>query len=183
MARFAPEHLELWTKADNYGGRDWSDWYVVETRHRDSDRLSESNWDSAFAILDAAARRLGERRCTLTDDGHPVRCIEVARANHWAVGWCEALCVHKDSPPSILRAADDIRRRLADYPVLDESDYGQREFDYAAQQWADFDLRDRLFYIGRANESAGEEISIFAARRPSLPAADMGGLLQMLARE
>jgi len=181
--RFEPTRLKMWERSNNYTGRDWSDWYVVVSHNRDSDLLDESNWHCATELLEAPARRLGDRRCTIKDHGQPTRCIEVATFNHWGVGWIEALCVHKDSPPSVLRAADYIARRLENYPVLDDSDYSQREFDYARDYWQRADVRERLHYIKAANDRAGEEISIFAARRPTLPESDMGGLLQMLARE
>src|SRR5882762_4318718 len=122
MPEFVPTYLTLWTHPDCYAGPDWSNWYTIVSRHRDSDILDESNWEAAAELLEVPARRLGERRCTLNiqppwlrnvaikaDTRESVRCIQVPRDSHWGVGWCEALRVHKDSPPSILRAADDIR--------------------------------------------------------------------------
>ena len=179
MAKFIPEHLKLWTHPDCYAGPDWSNWYTVVSRHRDSHILDESNFECAAEILETAAKRLGARRCLVKEDGQRMRCIETARDRHWAVGWCEALRVHKDSPASILRAADDIRRRLASYPILDDSDFGQREFDYIRECWESCDVRGRLDYIRTANKH-GESISRFAARRPDLPRDDNGGLYQLL---
>jgi hypothetical protein len=195
MPEFVPTHLTLWKRPDCYAGPDWSNWCTIVTRHRDSDILGESNWECAVDILETAANRVGQRRCTLnidppwisnvagkSDTREPVRCIQTATDSHWAVGWCEALRVHKDSPPSILRAADDIRRRLADYPILDESDYSKREWSYATELWESLDIRGRAFYIGKANKH-GESISVFAARRARLPDSDCGELFQMLVRE
>ena len=65
----------------NYAGEIPSDsLLVVLTRSRDSDILSESNWEVAL-------ERLGGESDT----------VEIHRFGHWACGWGEALCVQAGS--------------------------------------------------------------------------------------
>ena len=65
----------------NYAGEIPSDsLLVVLTRSRDSDILSESNWEVAL-------ERLGGESDT----------VEIHRFGHWACGWWEALCVQAGS--------------------------------------------------------------------------------------
>ena len=77
---------------------------------RDSDALERSNYAAAWS----AYRRAG---VNVRADGF----------NHWAVGWIDEMIV------PISRAAVEVlaelRGRLESYPVLDDEDYSQREWD------------------------------------------------------
>jgi hypothetical protein len=172
IERYVPKHLSLWTLPDYYAGETFEDYYVVMSRHRDSDLLTESNWDVAEARLDAAILALPGQ-----DDG-----IEpwftVARASHWAVGWCETMLVHKDAPEALLRAADRIAGSIADYPVLDESDFCQREEDAAQSWWEQCGTAERVRLMKRIGRS------IFAAKHKHYAdAADDNGMLRELLLE
>lgn len=123
-------HLRRWTRADNYAGADLSDRYTVIGRTRDANLLEASNYDVACAQLQA-----------LDPDG---RYVEIHHFRHWACGWIDALTVRVDAPAALLAAADTLLAQLADYPILDESDYCDRESAEMARIWGGMDRRDRI---------------------------------------
>src|SRR5579859_3077134 len=81
-------------------------WYCVLGRTRDSDLVCESNFHVAL-------KRLG-------GEGEHVA---VERASHWACGWVETLLVDEEKRTE----AEAILESLSDYPILDETDYSERE--------------------------------------------------------
>ena len=86
-------------------------WLVVYTRNRDSELLTESNWDAMLQTL-----------------GGESEAVAIERASHWAVGWVEYLIVDPcDGDKRTI--ADDLLRRMYDYPVLNEFDLSEREWD------------------------------------------------------
>lgn len=104
-------------------------WFVVLTQSRDSDVLTESNWQ-------AALDRLGGE----SDD------VEIFRFGHWACGWWEALCVAENTPSH--KIGQEIHDDLESYPVLDESDFCEREMEEANRVWSDcYNVDDRIRYI------------------------------------
>lgn len=98
---------------DNYSGdMDKPDWVVSVGRNRDSDLMAESNFDTALEMLGGAGKN-----------------VVVERFGHWACGWFELILVNPKSEKHV-RIAKEIRDSLADYPLLDESDYSNRESEY-----------------------------------------------------
>lgn len=94
------------------------DWLVMEvTRTRDSDLLTQSNWD-------ATLRGLGGESET----------VEVHRFGHWGPGWYEIILIKPDSPQ--VSIAEEIEGALSNYPVLDDSDYSERQWD-AHSDWVE----------------------------------------------
>jgi len=102
--------LELWEKADNYAGETYYDYYVVYGKNRDSDALTLSNFDAITEELKGF-------------DGF----ISVV-STHWLVGWIETIMIHKDDELGVEKAID-LCKRLEDYPVLDEEDFSDREYE------------------------------------------------------
>lgn len=84
-------------------------------RHRDSEILDNSNFESATELLGGESE----------DNG-----VIIARAGHWAVGWVETLMIHKDAPHELLDKAEELLAALERYPVVDEDDYSEREYEY-----------------------------------------------------
>ena len=83
----------------NYiGERPSNSLLVVLTRSRESDTLTESNWEVAL-------ERLGGE----SED------VEIHRFGHWACGWWEALTVRKGSEAE--KEALEIESELESYPV------------------------------------------------------------------
>lgn len=128
-AKFAP------TSVDPAGAflEERQDWFVAPvSRTRDSDCLSESNFDAALEAL-----------------GGESEDVEVHRFGHWGPGWFEIILVRPGSPAESI--AVDLERRLEDYPVLAEDDYCEREMEEANRVWSDcYNVRERVRYI-RAN--------------------------------
>lgn len=93
--------------------------YCILTRNRDSDILSESNFQCALA-------RLGGE----SED------VVIHRFGHWACGWWEALSVKMGT--EAYKEAMKIAAELEGYPLLDDEDYSQRQYD-AHCSWCDKD--------------------------------------------
>ncbi len=126
---YEPENLKLWTSPNSYFGDNWSNYYVFLSRNRDSDDLSESNFE-----------------CGLKAIGGESETVKIVCANHWAVGWVEWIAIDK-SDENALRLADDIAEKLSNYPILDESDFSEREQETATRTWSRFNYKERLAYI------------------------------------
>lgn len=94
---------------------DYQEWLVAGGHNRDSDDLGESNW---HATLDALRE---------IDPGSVDH--YVVNFGHWAVGWVEIVLVRPDSAAA--KEAERIEAALSDYPVLDESDFSEREYESA----------------------------------------------------
>ena len=124
------ENPSGWDSLANYAG-DIPDpaWLCLMTRSRDSDVLTESNWECALKAL----------------GGEGVD-VEIFRFGHWACGWWEALAVKEGSDKQ--EPAQEIYDSLEDYPVLDEDDFNLREQEKADTVWRDcYDWKDRIKYI------------------------------------
>jgi hypothetical protein len=94
-------------------------WAIFYTHHRDSGLLDQSN---ASAI---------ERTLTpFTQDDNPDVVFETH--DHWAVGHLDGFSVrvYRDGEINLaFKTYHELRERLADYPILDEEDYSNREFE------------------------------------------------------
>ena len=102
---------------------------VLLGRNRESDLLSESNWETAL-------KRLGGESET----------VEIHRFGHWACGWLEYLCVKENTKAHEL--ALEMEKAMEGYPVLDEEDWSEREHEAAAKVWAEYwDNKERLEYV------------------------------------
>lgn len=145
--------------------------YVLLSQTRDSGTLERSNFISALQLLG------GEKTIKIAADDGDSKCTDffdeideviTHRFGHWACGWFELLCVHKDSPQ--FKIASEIKERLKDYPVVDEEHLNQLEWDEAQEYWQHTSMTDRLALCHKFN------ISCFAIRRDQLPLTDSGEL-------
>lgn len=104
-------------------------WFIVLGRNRDSDILTESNFDAALKSLGGEG-----------DD------VQVHRFGHWACGWYELLLVRPDT--KACKRAEEIESALSDYPVLDDEDLSEREQEEADRIWRDcYSVKERIAYI------------------------------------
>lgn len=161
--------LTQWTRPTSYGGFSPDGDYIVLTRTRDSDALTESNWDTACTMFADAGHMVAY--ATESDLSH----VYFWRASHWACGWIEYLMVRQDAPASAIAVAQSIADSLADYPALDEDDWCEREYTAACEYWSDCSVRERAEII----RVSGSTASIFAARRSELP-SDNGEIEQWI---
>lgn len=128
---YEPTYLQHWTLPRDYAGESWPDYYQSGVgQSRDSDALERSN----FA-------------CMLSALGGETETVIVVREDHWAVGWVEWIAIH-NTDTAALKIADDINRRLEDYPVIDEAHYSEQEHDEAQEVWRDcYSPQERIDYI------------------------------------
>lgn len=162
----AIEHLEsvAWKHPDSYGGFSPDGDYLIVSRTRDGDILSESNWAVACESLKAEAYDGGREHFHERPNAYHWR------AGHWACGWIEYLCVRHDAPNSVLQEAGEIVCSLASYPVLSDDDFSEREWNAACDLWERSSVADRVHYLQRAG------LCVFAARRDTLPDDPTGAL-------
>lgn len=166
----AIEHLQeyVWKKSECYGGFSPDGDYVVMSRNRDSQLLTRVNWDVACESLKAQPYDGGAK--------HFFRRPTVYhwRAGHWAVGWIEYLCVRADAADDVKTEASEIVCSLADYSILDEDRYCAAKWDAVCEYWEQCSVGERVDYLRDSG------ISIFAARRDTLPEDPNGYLFEAL---
>lgn len=149
---YAPTGFDL----KGLGLPDRQDWLVVLGQNRDSSILDQSNFI-----------------CALESLGGESNTVEVHRFRHWACGWLEVLI----ADPSRQSDVDEIHGALADYPVLNEMDYSDREYEAACEAWEHMSIQNRMNY------AAEDECSIFSARRDYPPNGGRGEIISRLAGE
>lgn len=138
----------LWQTPSDYFGYQPEGEYVIAVKHRDSDLLTESNYD---VFREQLAPHTYEWEAT-----------------HWAVGWVRYLMLKPDAPQDVLEKAQELLDALQEYSVLDESDFTEREETRAQELWEDCSLEDRLWLI------KDTELSQFCIRRSDFPRDDSG---------
>ena len=127
---YIPEHLTKWTRSDNYGGEDLSEYYPLITITRDSYILDVSNYETIKAELESQFEIDGEL-------------IIVANFGHWACGWIESIMIH-ETHIKALQFADEVKEALNNYPVYDDEDYSKREYDLIYDYVTDYIVKDFL---------------------------------------
>jgi hypothetical protein len=116
-------------------------WYVLQ---RDSTLLEESNAQALAAALKPHLE-------ADTDDPD----IWQERHRHWAVGWIEGYVIRvtdeQGKPTEAAEALWELIEQMRDYPILDEQDYMQREYEAAIQA-----IQEQLRYIGGSPAAASD---------------------------
>jgi hypothetical protein len=95
------------------------DWAILYTHNRDSGLLDQSNADA-----------ITEAMTPFSDTDNPDVVFE--SHSHWAVGHVDGFSVRVYREGEIteaFRTYHELAERMADYPVLDEEDYSQREHE------------------------------------------------------
>jgi hypothetical protein len=115
---------------------DRQDWLVLGVAQtRDSDALSRSNFEQALEAL-----------------GGESKTVEVHRFGHWGPGWFEIIIIDPSDNERVEIGAD-IERALADYPVLNDEDFSEKESEEANETWSNcYNWQERINYI-RDNRS------------------------------
>ena len=102
-------------------------WAIFYTSHRDSGLLDQSN-----------AAAIAKEMQPFTEGEDPDVVFE--SHNHWAVGHIDGFSIRVFRNTEITDAFKkyhELAERLADYPVLDEEDYSQREFEATIENLTD----------------------------------------------
>lgn len=134
-------------------GAVWPEWFVFLRQNRDSDELTQSNFACGLAAVKAVASK---EPCVSADaDESDMATVQTVSENHWACGWVEWIAIH-ESDSAALACADKLMAWLENYPVLDESDWSEREMESANTVWRDcYRESERISYI-RKNRSQFE---------------------------
>ena len=96
---------------------DAGNWAVIYTQNRDSGLLDQSN----AAVIEKALQ-------PFSDGDDPDVVFE--SHSHWAVGHVDGFSIRVFKDREITEAFakyHELAERIADYPILDESDYSERE--------------------------------------------------------
>lgn len=106
---------------------EFDDWlFAPVEQNRDSDILTESNFAQAVRMLTEA-----------DPEGED---FQVHRFSHWAAEWVENIIVRPGSKCAAV--CEDIAARLEDYPILNESDFSDREYKSFVDAWESWGCRD-----------------------------------------
>ena len=106
---------------------DADQWAIIYTHNRDSGLLDQSN----AGVIEKAMKPFSE--------GDDPDVVFESHA-HWAVGHVDGVSVRVFKDGKITKAFKtyhDLARQLDDYPILDESDYSEREFEATLENIAD----------------------------------------------
>jgi len=107
----------VWHRARDLDDAD--DWAIVYTHHRDSGLLDQSN--------SAAVQKAMQ---PFTEGNDPDAVVE--SHFHWAVGHVDGLSIRvfrRGRITKAFRKYHALAARMADYPVLDEADFSNREYE------------------------------------------------------
>ena len=117
---------------------DQQDWFVLPVnRTRDTGTFSESNFETALEIL-----------------GGESDTVEVHRFGHWGPGWYEIILIS----PQRESEGNEIEARLADYPILSESDLSDRTWNAVQEYWEQMRIGERV------TMAQDEQVGIFSVR-------------------
>jgi hypothetical protein len=95
------------------------EWAIIYTHNRDSGLLDQSN----AAVIAKAMQ-------PFTEGNDPDVVLE--SHSHWAVGHVDGFSIRvykRGRITKAFRTYHELAERMADYPVLDESDYSEREYE------------------------------------------------------
>jgi hypothetical protein len=146
--------MKLWTRADpacgtmdNYAGEDMRNYYVFPlSRTRDSGLLTNHNFNYCWDKISHKARA-----------GTGVYLF-----NHWACGWYEIILINKNNSMAIL-LAEDLISEYENYPIFNEDEYNDKEYQYVIDQWENATLSNRLDMLKSAHPH-DSNINIFGIR-------------------
>ena len=115
---------------------DPDDWAIIYTHHRDSGLLDQSN---AAAMADALRSFSESENPDVVFESHA----------HWAVGHVDGfnMRVYRDDAiTDAFQVYHGLTERLDGHPVLDEADYGRREYEAALENIEDVTWRIKSTY-------------------------------------
>lgn len=103
---------------------DRAEWVIAYAQHRDSDTITRSNWAVFLAAL-----------------GGESDTVAIERSTHWAVGWIDYLIIDPSDTERV-GLAERLREKLEDYPVLDEMEWSNLEWDEYLDAWSQWGRSD-----------------------------------------
>ena len=107
-------------------------WCKIYAHNRDSDLITESNFESYQKLLDDFIKEHDANGDILDDYEYSIH-----RDSHWACGWVEFIVIpaltSKGEVTEIFKYALSIQGRLDDYPLLDDDDHSSKEYEAAIE--------------------------------------------------
>ncbi len=164
--------LQQWSEPDAYFGFNPTGDYGVYSRHRDSDTLTNSNWECLLKHFKELEKNYPFNPTTdekYKPDWHgdstaPGSWLYVWSASHWAVGYIEYMMLREDAPKELRDQIEEVMDYLRNcYPIFDEDHYSDACWESKCQFWDMMSVKERIYYCQKAG------INIFAARRKELP--------------
>ena len=113
------------------------EWAIIYTHNRDSGLLEQSN---AEVIATAMKKYTKGKDPNVVFESH----------HHWAVGHVDGFSIRvyrRGRITRAFRAYHELSLRLTDYPVLDEEDYSEREYEATLENIADAAWRLKKEYV------------------------------------
>ncbi len=105
---------------------DQQNWFVLPCgQNRDSNCLDRSNFKVALEKLGGESEN-----------------VEVHRFGHWAYGWFEIIIINPESKQ--VQIACDIENQLEQYPILDDMDYSELQWNEGQNFWCSMSIRERV---------------------------------------
>lgn len=114
---------------------DREDWLIAASVHRDSDTVDRANWAEWCKALPESGT------------------VAIERSTHWAVGWVDYLVIDP-SDTAAVALAESLRERLEDYPVLDEMELSNLEWDEYLEGWDSYGASEFCRELGNAFDLA-----------------------------
>lgn len=168
-------NMPTWQTPDSYMGFDPIGDYCLYAKTRDSDILTESNWDEIQKELKTILKTLPKPESRYDGYGKelPSAWLYTWSASHWACGWVEYMMIRADAPKELIEKANEIYSMLKfEYPILNEEDYSERQYEAVCRYWDDASMKERIDMCAKNSES------IFAARHSFIPSNVMDDLWQ-----
>lgn len=170
--------LTVWKHPEAYFGFSPEGDYLAAATYRDADALQRSNFRSIQKSLEEVLEKLykqGKEEAIVPDrESGEMPWVYTFTARCSLFGWREYLMVRWDAPEEILDELREIEAGLEDYPVVDEEDFSNEEYEEAQETWEFYGLRDRIELCVEAG------LSMFAARSDSYPCDDQGYIQERL---
>ena len=113
------EHFDSFAWHRGHDLPDADNWTIIYTRNRDSGLLDQSN-----------ASVIEEAMDTFTKGKNPD--VAPEHDHHWACGWVDGFSIRVYRRGQITKAFaayHELVERMANYPILDETDYSAREYE------------------------------------------------------
>lgn len=120
LAKFVKERA--WKLPDSYIGPTYEGYIYVLGMYRDAEIMTQSNFHVAHKMLQEIHAKQENQQAYDEDD------LTIAAASHWAVGWVETILVRATNI-ELVREAAQICKAIEDYPVLDDEDFSEREWE------------------------------------------------------
>ena len=144
------EYLEIhrWERINNYIGTDFSDYFEIEHKDRNSCAMTRSKYkcisEKLFAIEDKGNYKSGEY-------------VIINPYTHWACGRGETIMIRDDAPVEFLEAAEHYLESLEWYPVYNEDTYEQMKTECANERW-EFEKDDFIDWLKKSLFSNMREV-------------------------